>query len=70
MELDDLIGLICDGLRTTRWIPLIDVCQEWCMVLVLTGLVLRLGTVGRDGHTSGTMGFIAGYIYSTCLFDV
>ena len=33
------------------------------MVLVLTGLVLRLGAVGRDGHTRGTMGFTAGYIY-------
>ena len=36
MDLDYLSGLICDSLRTTYWICLIDVVQESGMTLVLT----------------------------------
>ena len=37
------------------------------MISVLTGLVLRLGTAGKDGHTRGIIGFTAGHIYRACL---
>ena len=39
------------------------------MTLVLTGLVLRLGAVGKDDHTRGVMVFFPGLTYRSCLLD-
>ena len=56
-----IIGFTAGHIYRLAWIIVMG--QEWCMVSVLTGLVLRLGTSGRDGHTRGAIGFTAGHIY-------